>query len=74
MPNRAPAPLRESGAHHLDETERTLRAQRYLGSAEIVTTRYNEDSTVDVLVQVPDVWTLVPNFSFSRKGAPTART
>lgn len=52
----------------LDETERALRAQRYLGRAEITPTRYNEDGTVDVLVQVQDVWTLVPSFSFSRKG------
>ena len=52
----------------LDETERALRAQRYLGSAEISPTRYNEDGTVDVLVQVQDVWTLVPSASFSRKG------
>jgi outer membrane protein assembly factor BamA len=52
----------------LDETERALRAQRYLGSAEITPVRYNEDGSVDVLVQVQDVWTLVPSFSFSRKG------
>jgi hemolysin activation/secretion protein len=52
----------------LDETERNLRSQRHLNDAEIEPTRYNEDGTVDVVVRVHDVWTLVPSFSFSRKG------
>jgi hypothetical protein len=52
----------------LDETERNLRAQRYLNDAEIDPVRYNADGTVDVLIRVHDVWTLIPSFSFSRKG------
>ena len=52
----------------LDETERNLRSLRYLNDAEIDPIRYNEDGTVDVVVRVHDVWTLVPSFSFSRKG------
>jgi len=52
----------------LDETERNLRARRYLNDAEIEPVRYNDDGTVDVVVRVHDVWTLVPSFSFSRKG------
>jgi hemolysin activation/secretion protein len=52
----------------LDETERNLRSQRHLSDAEIEPARYNEDGSVDVVVRVRDVWTLVPSFSFSRKG------
>ena len=53
----------------LDETERLLRAQRYLSDATITPVRYNaDDNTVDVRVRVHDVWTLSPGFSFGRKG------
>jgi hypothetical protein len=52
----------------LDETERNLRSQRYLNDAEIEPIRYNDDGTVDIAVRVHDLWTLVPSFSFSRKG------
>jgi outer membrane protein assembly factor BamA len=52
----------------LDETERMLRAQRYLREATIEPIRYNEDGTVDLRVRVHDVWTLSPGFSFGRKG------
>jgi hypothetical protein len=53
---------------NLDETERLLRAQRYLREATIEPIRHNEDGTVDVRVRVHDVWTLSPGFSFGRKG------
>ena len=62
---RAGEPYRRST---LDETERLLRAQRYLREATIEPIRYNEDGTVDVRVRVHDVWTLSPGFSFGRKG------
>jgi hypothetical protein len=52
----------------LDESERLLRAQRYLREATIEPIRYNDDGTVDVRVRVHDVWTLSPGFSFGRKG------
>lgn len=52
----------------LDETERLLRARRYLNEASVTAVRYNEDNTVDVLVRVHDVWTLSPGLSFGRKG------
>ncbi|WP_157071796.1 BamA/TamA family outer membrane protein [Steroidobacter denitrificans] len=52
----------------LDETERLLREQRYLGEASIRTLHYNDDNTVDVLVRVRDVWTMSPGISFGRKG------
>ena len=52
----------------LDETERLLREQRYLGAASIEVVRYNPDNTVDVRVRVHDVWTLSPGLSFGRKG------
>jgi hypothetical protein len=52
----------------LDETERLLRARRYLNDATVTSVRYNDDNTVDVLVRVHDVWTLSPGFSFGRKG------
>jgi outer membrane protein assembly factor BamA len=52
----------------LDENERLLREQRYLGEASIRTMRYNDNNTVDVLVRVRDVWTMSPGISFGRKG------
>jgi len=52
----------------LDETERLLRAQRYLNAASIEPVSYNSDNTVDVIVRVHEVWTLSPGFSFGRKG------
>ena len=50
------------------ESERLLRAQRYLNDATITPLHYNDDNTVDVLVRVHDVWTLSPGISFGRKG------
>jgi hypothetical protein len=55
-------------AQALQETARMLRAQRYLGEADVRPIRYNNDNTVDVMVRVHDVWTLSPGFSFKRKG------
>lgn len=55
--------------HVLDETERNLRARRYLEDASIVPVKYHpETNTVDLLVRVHDVWTLNPGASFGRSG------
>ena len=55
--------------HVLDETERNLRARRYLEDATIVPIAYHPDTnTVDLLVRVHDVWTLNPGASFGRSG------
>lgn len=52
----------------LAETERILRGQRYLHDATVKPVRYNEDNSVDVEVEVRDVWTLNPGIAFGRKG------
>ena len=52
----------------LEETERALRARRYLSEARVVPIEYHEDGTVDLQVRVQDVWTLLPSFSVGRKG------
>ncbi len=51
----------------LQETARNLRANRYLRSATVTATQIC-DSTVDVLVQTGDNWSLIPGFNFSRAG------
>ena len=51
----------------MEESERILRANRYIQEAAIDTTR-NDDGTVDVLVRTTDTWTLMPKFSLSRSG------
>ena len=51
----------------VEESERILRANRYIQEAAIHTTR-NDDGTVDVLVRTTDTWTLMPKFALSRSG------
>jgi hypothetical protein len=51
----------------LEESERVLRATRYLFDAVIVPVR-RHDGAVDVEVTTRDVWTLNPGVSFGRKG------
>lgn len=55
--------------HALDETERNLRARRYLEDASITPIAYHPDTnTVDLLVRVHDVWTLNPGATLGRSG------
>jgi hemolysin activation/secretion protein len=54
-------------ARVIDETERLLRANGYLYSAEIEPVSYH-DGLVDLVVRTRDVWTLNPGFSYSRAG------
>ncbi|MGC3983192.1 MAG: BamA/TamA family outer membrane protein [Steroidobacteraceae bacterium] len=55
--------------HILDETERNLRARRYLEDASILPVAYHADTnTVDLLVRVHDVWTLNPGATLGRSG------
>ena len=51
----------------LEESERILRSNDYLYDASIEPV-LNPDGTVDVDVRTKDVWTLLPEFSFSREG------
>lgn len=51
----------------LDESERILRANRYLYDARIVPVQY-VDGTVDIAVSTRDLWTIGLGFSLSRKG------
>ncbi|HKE95660.1 MAG TPA: hypothetical protein VKB34_15200 [Povalibacter sp.] len=51
----------------LEESERILRAQRYLYDATVRPVAYH-DGVVDVAVVTRDVWTLNPGISFGRKG------
>jgi outer membrane protein assembly factor BamA len=55
----------------LRESERILRANRYLYDAEIVPIRYH-DGIVDIEVRTRDVWTLKPGIIFSRSGGANA--
>jgi len=55
----------------LQETERLLRATRYLYDASIRPIRYAE-GRVDVEVITRDVWTLNPGVSFGRKGGKSS--
>jgi hemolysin activation/secretion protein len=54
-------------ARVIEETERLLRANGYLYSAEVEPVRYH-DGVVDLVVRTRDVWTLNPGFSYSRAG------
>ena len=51
----------------VDETERLLRANRYIKSARIVPTRICDDK-VELSVITTDSWTLTPGVSFGRSG------
>jgi outer membrane protein assembly factor BamA len=51
----------------LEESERILRANRFIIDAEIEPIRY-ENGDVDVRVTTRDVWSLTPDLSFSRSG------
>jgi len=53
----------------LDETARNLRGRSYLNEATITPLAYHpEDNTVDVMVEVHDVWTLNVGASYGRTG------
>ena len=51
----------------LSESARILRGNRYLFDAKVVPSRY-ENGLVDIAVWTRDVWTLIPDLSFSRTG------
>ena len=51
----------------LEETERIVRANRFIFDARVEPIRY-EDGVVDVKVMTQDVWSLTPDVSFSRSG------
>ncbi|TFG39978.1 MAG: hypothetical protein E4H42_05050, partial [Chromatiales bacterium] len=51
----------------IEETERLLRSNRYLGEAKILPSGY-DGGVVDLEVHTSDVWTLSPSISFSRGG------
>jgi hypothetical protein len=51
----------------LEESERILRANRYLDSVSIRPARAH-DGAVDVDIETSDVWTLMPRLSLSRSG------
>jgi outer membrane protein assembly factor BamA len=53
--------------HVIEETERLLRANRFLYDVSIVPVAYR-DGIVDVEVRTRDTWTLQPGFSYSRSG------
>lgn len=55
-------------ARDLEESERLLRANRYLQEASVRPIAMYDDK-VDIAVETTDVWTLMPRFSFSRSGA-----
>ena len=54
-------------AQQIEETERLLRSNRYLGEAKITPISL-ENGAVDVEVRTTDVWTLNPDISFGRGG------
>lgn len=51
----------------LDESERILRAQSFIKSAEI-TTRQAPNNQVDLLVRTQDTWTLQPQINYKSEG------
>ena len=51
----------------LDESARLLRQNRYLFDAKLKPSHY-ENGVVDITVETRDVWTLIPDLSFSRTG------
>jgi hypothetical protein len=54
-------------AHALAESERIIRANRYIQEVSIQPVR-QENGVVDVNVETSDVWTLMPKLAFSRSG------
>jgi len=54
-------------AQALEESERILRANRYIQEVSIKPVRH-ENGAVDVNVETSDVWTLVPKLALSRSG------
>ncbi|RZV35885.1 MAG: hypothetical protein EX272_09800, partial [Chromatiales bacterium] len=54
----------------VDESERILRAKKYLYDADIDATRAT-DGTVDLTVRTRDVWSLSPELAISRSGGKT---
>ena len=54
-------------AQSLAESERILRANRYLQEVSVVPVR-QENGVVDIEVTTSDVWTLMPKFKLSRSG------
>ena len=51
----------------LEETERIVRSNRFIYDARVEPLQY-ENGVVDVKVTTQDVWSLTPDFSFSRSG------
>jgi hypothetical protein len=51
----------------VEETERLLRANRYIQNVQ-VTPLVDDDCNVDIAVDTADTWTLMPKLSFSRAG------
>ncbi len=51
----------------IEESERILRAERFLFDAEVVPLRY-ADGVVDLLITTRDVWSLNPGISIGRSG------
>ena len=54
----------------VEETQRQVRRNRYLFDASISSTRQS-DGTVDIDVHTRDVWSLMPELSYSRSGGET---
>jgi len=54
----------------VDETQRQVRRNRYLYDASISTTAQS-DGTVDIDVRTRDVWSLMPDLSYTRSGGET---
>ena len=54
----------------VDETQRQVRRNRYLFDASISPTA-QDDGTVDIDVRTRDVWSLMPDFSYTRSGGET---
>ena len=61
------APGERFSAQAIEESERILRANRYIQEASIQPV-HHENGTVDLEVETSDVWTLMPRFSVSRSG------
>lgn len=55
----------------IEETERLLRAQRYLYDVQIRPLAY-QDGVVDIEVVTRDSWSIIPGVSFSRAGGETS--
>ncbi len=57
----------------IEESERILRSNQYLGNARIVPVHY-ADGKVDIRVQTTDVWTLKPRLDIGRSGGTNSST